>query len=62
MRPGPTSSSQAVLASQEHLDGDLRSYAYLVAGPPSMVEAVVETLRDAGIPDEQVSADRFSGY
>jgi len=47
---------------QEHLDGDLRSYAYLVAGPPSMVAAVEETLRDAGIPDEQVSADRFSGY
>jgi ferredoxin-NADP reductase len=47
---------------RDHLADDLRSYAYLVAGPPPMVDAVVETLRNSGIPDEQVSADRFSGY
>jgi ferredoxin-NADP reductase len=47
---------------RDHLSNDLRSYTYLVAGPPAMVDAVVETLHTAGIPEEQVSADRFSGY
>jgi len=47
---------------REHLDGDLGSFTYLVAGPPPMVEGVVETLQAAGVPDEQVLPDRFSGY
>jgi ferredoxin-NADP reductase len=47
---------------RDHLADDLRSYAYLVAGPPTMVNAVVETLHTAGVPEERVSADRFSGY
>jgi ferredoxin-NADP reductase len=47
---------------RDHLADDLSSYAYLVAGPPPMVNAIVETLHDAGIPEERVSADRFSGY
>ena len=47
---------------RDHLADDLGSYAYLVAGPPPMVNAIVETLHDAGIPEERVSADRFSGY
>jgi NAD(P)H-flavin reductase len=47
---------------RDHLDGALESFTYLVAGPPAMVEAVAETLRDAGIPEEQVRVDRFSGY
>lgn len=47
---------------RDHLADDLRSYAYLVAGPPPMVDASVETLHTAGIPEERVSADRFSGY
>jgi ferredoxin-NADP reductase len=46
----------------DHLADDLRSYAYLVAGPPTMVNAVVETLHTVGVPEERVSADRFSGY
>jgi ferredoxin-NADP reductase len=46
----------------DHLNGDLRSYAYLVAGPPPMVNAITETLHNEGIPEERVSADRFSGY
>lgn len=46
----------------DHLGDDLRSYAYLVAGPPAMVDAIAETLNGAGVPEEQVSADRFSGY
>jgi ferredoxin-NADP reductase len=46
----------------DHLADDLRSYACLVAGPPPMVDAVVQTLHSTGIPEERVSADRFSGY
>jgi NAD(P)H-flavin reductase len=47
---------------RDHLTEDLSSFRYLVAGPPGMVEAMVETLQQAGIPDEQVQAGRFSGY
>jgi NAD(P)H-flavin reductase len=47
---------------RDHLDGDLNDYTYLVAGPPPMTEGVVENLKGAGIPEEQVSADSFSGY
>jgi ferredoxin-NADP reductase len=47
---------------RDHLGDGLRSFTYLVAGPPAMVEGVVGTLDAAGIPEEQVRADRFSGY
>src|SRR5919201_3859582 len=33
---------------RDHLDGDLGAYTYLVAGPPAMVNAVVEELAAAG--------------
>jgi ferredoxin-NADP reductase len=44
------------------LGGDLSSYTYLVAGPPAMAEGVAEALKDAGIPEERVLSDGFSGY
>jgi ferredoxin-NADP reductase len=44
------------------LEGDLDSYRYLVAGPPDMVEGVERVLSGAGIPDDDVTAGRFSGY
>jgi ferredoxin-NADP reductase len=47
---------------RDHLADDLSSYTYLVAGPPAMVNAVVETLHNSHVPEERVSADRFSGY
>jgi ferredoxin-NADP reductase len=47
---------------RDHLSDDLRSYVYLLAGPPRMVDAMVETLNAEGVPEEQVYADRFSGY
>jgi ferredoxin-NADP reductase len=31
---------------RDHLDGELDSFTYLVAGPPAMVEAMEKTLRD----------------
>ena len=46
---------------REHL-GDIAAYTYLVAGPPQMVESVVEALKSAGIPEDQIRPDRFTGY
>ena len=46
----------------EHLEGELADHTYLVAGPPAMVEAVTGQLSEAGVPDDQVLPDRFSGY
>jgi ferredoxin-NADP reductase len=47
---------------RDHLGDELGAFTYLVAGPPSMVEAIVGTLRGAGVPEEQVRPERFSGY
>src|SRR4051794_15056418 len=46
----------------DHLEGELGGHTFLVAGPPPMVEAVVGQLSAAGVPEEQVLPDRFSGY
>src|SRR3954468_2861676 len=46
----------------DHLGGELGDHTYLVAGPPAMVEAVTGQLSAAGVPEEQVLPDRFSGY
>jgi ferredoxin-NADP reductase len=53
-----------------HLDADvlgellggLEGKTFLVAGPPQMAEAVADSLSGAGLPDERVLADKFSGY
>jgi ferredoxin-NADP reductase len=47
---------------QEHLGSDLRSFDYLIAGPPPMVKGVEETLRAAGVAEDSIKADSFSGY
>jgi ferredoxin-NADP reductase len=47
---------------RDHLGDELQSFTYLIAGPPAMVDGVVETLQDAGVPEEQIRPDRFSGY
>jgi ferredoxin-NADP reductase len=46
---------------EEHL-GELGPYRFLVAGPPPMVEAIVETLQGAGVAEARIMADSFSGY
>ena len=46
----------------DYLEGGLGDYTYLVAGPPALVEAVTAQLSAAGVPDEQVLPDSFSGY
>jgi ferredoxin-NADP reductase len=45
-----------------HLAGDIAGYRYLLAGPPGMVEGVTGQLREAGIPEERIRLERFSGY
>ena len=47
---------------RDHLDGDLDDFVYIAAGPPGMVEAMQSVLSDAGVPEEQVHVQRFSGY
>jgi ferredoxin-NADP reductase len=42
--------------------GKLADCTYLLAGPPPMVEGVVEQLNEAGVPEAQIEPDRFSGY
>jgi len=46
---------------RDHL-GQLDGYRYLVAGPPKMAQAVADALHAAGLPEESVLADKFSGY
>ena len=47
---------------RDHVGWELRDFTYLVAGLPPMVEAVADALGDAGVPEEQVRPERFSGY
>ena len=47
---------------RDHLDGDLNAYTFMVAGPPGMTEAVQKALEEAGVDEEHVIAERFSGY
>ena len=44
------------------LVGGLDGKMFLVAGPPQMAEAVADSLTGAGLPEERVLADKFSGY
>jgi ferredoxin-NADP reductase len=45
-----------------YLGDELGAYRYLLAGPPGMVEGVTAELREAGIPDDRIRPERFSGY
>jgi ferredoxin-NADP reductase len=47
---------------RDQLDGDLNGYTFLVAGPPAMTEGVQAALAEAGVRDENVIAERYSGY
>lgn len=47
---------------RDHLGDDVDSYTYLVAGPPPMTEGMVETLKAAGVAEDHIRPDRFSGY
>ena len=47
---------------RDQLGDDLRSLTYLIAGPPPWSRESSETLQAAGVPEEQIRPDRFSGY
>ena len=42
--------------------GGLEGKTFLIAGPPAMAQAVADSLTGAGLPEERVLADKFSGY
>lgn len=42
--------------------GGLEDRQFLIAGPPPMAEGVSESLLAAGLPEDSVLADKFSGY
>ncbi|MEX0673700.1 MAG: FAD-dependent oxidoreductase [Gaiellaceae bacterium] len=47
---------------RDHLEGDLNQYTFLVAGPPAMAEGVQGALEEAGVSEENVIAEGYSGY
>jgi ferredoxin-NADP reductase len=47
---------------KDYLEDDLNEYTFLVAGPPAMAEGVQAALREAGVQDENVIVERYSGY
>ena len=42
--------------------GDLDGKQILIAGPPPMAQGVTQSLLAAGVPEDRVSTDKFSGY
>jgi ferredoxin-NADP reductase len=47
---------------KDYLDDDLNRYTFLIAGPPAMAEGVQAALQEAGVRDENVIVERYSGY
>ncbi len=47
---------------RDHLGERLNDAMYMVAGPPGMVGAMKEALAEAGVADEHVIAENYSGY
>jgi ferredoxin-NADP reductase len=46
----------------EYLDSNLNDAIYMVAGPPGMAKAATEELKRAGVDEQLISTDSFSGY
>lgn len=47
---------------KDYVEGDLNRYTFLVAGPPGMVKAMQDALAEAGVEEQNVAAERYSGY
>jgi ferredoxin-NADP reductase len=47
---------------KEYLGDDYANRIYYVSGPPAVVEAVSVSLKQAGIAEDAVKTDSFSGY
>jgi NAD(P)H-flavin reductase len=48
--------------AKDYLGEDLNQHTFLVAGPPAMAEGVQRALQEAGVLDENIIAERYSGY
>lgn len=62
--PGWTGETRKIDARffRDHLGDQAAESTFLVAGPPAMVDAVVEALAAAGVEEANVVAERYSGY
>ena len=47
---------------RDYLGDDLNGHTFLVAGPPAMVEGMQQALAEARVDEENVVAERYSGY
>jgi ferredoxin-NADP reductase len=47
---------------RDYLGDDLNGHTFLVAGPAAMVEGMQQALAEAGMDEENVVAERYSGY
>jgi NAD(P)H-flavin reductase len=47
---------------QDYLGDDLNRYTFMVAGPPAMAEGVQGALAEAGVRDENLIVEHYSGY
>jgi ferredoxin-NADP reductase len=47
---------------RDHLREDLNQYTFLVAGPPAMAQAIEASLTGAGLSEENVKVEQYSGY
>jgi len=47
---------------KEYLDDDFAGRIYFVSGPPAIVETVASSLKQAGIAEDNIKTDSFSGY
>jgi len=42
--------------------GDISGSLYYISGPPLAVTSVADNLKNAGIPEDSIKTDSFSGY
>jgi ferredoxin-NADP reductase len=47
---------------KDYLGSNLNELTFMVAGPPAMTEGMQQALEEAGVKEENVIAERYSGY
>jgi ferredoxin-NADP reductase len=47
---------------RDHVGEEVGSSTFILAGPPGMVEGITGALAEAGVPEEQIISQNFSGY
>jgi ferredoxin-NADP reductase len=61
-RPWPGDTGHINQEMLDRLIGDVKGPLYYVAGPPAMVSAIRKMLERAGVSDDEVRFEEFSGY